>query len=134
MHCTCICKMFKKNRFHFFPDNYVMVIFCLTIVWLLSIHFNRYAIHGFKYAQHFLSLPSIYRPSFISIPFLLNKIWARQATTMKTWLWGDNFVNIQGRSMVLVHCPSSHYHLSLNQVSVQSLMDFQRYGWDRHPL
>jgi len=41
--------MFKKNRFHFFADNYVMVIFCLTTVWLLSIHFNRYTIHGFKY-------------------------------------------------------------------------------------
>ena len=27
------------------------------------------------------------------------------------WLWGVNFVNIQGRSMVLVHCPSSYCHL-----------------------
>jgi len=29
--------------------------------------------------------------------------------------------NIQGRVMVLVHCPSSHCHLSINQVSFQSL-------------
>ena len=32
------------------------------------------------------------------------------------WLQGDNYVNIQGRIMVLVHCPSSHCHLSINQV------------------
>jgi len=29
---------------------------------------------------------------------------------MKT---GDNYVNIQGRIMVIVHCPSSHCHLSI---------------------
>jgi len=39
-----------------------------------------------------------------------------------TKLWGDNSVNIQGRIMVLVHYPSSHYHLSINQVSFQSLL------------
>jgi len=44
---------------------------------------------------------TIYKPNFVSIPFLLNTIWAGQATTMKTW--GDNSVNIQGRSMVIVH-------------------------------
>ena len=37
-------------------------------------------------------------------------------------LSGDNYVNIQGRIMVLVHCPSSHCHLSINQVSFQSLL------------
>ena len=52
---------------------------------------------------HFLPLPSIYKPSFILIPFLLNKIWAGQETTMKTWLWGDNSVNIHDRIMILVH-------------------------------
>ena len=41
------------------------------------------------------------------------------------WLWGDNTVNIQGRIMVLVHCPSSHWHLSIKQVSFQSLKYFQ---------
>ena len=35
----------------------------------------------------------------------------------KNWLWGDNSINIQGRIMVLEHCPSSHCHLSINQVS-----------------
>jgi len=35
----------------------------------------------------------------------------------KKWLWEDNYVNIQGRIMVLVHGTSSHRHLSINQVS-----------------
>ena len=72
-------------------------------------------------ARHFLSLPSIYIPSFISIPFLLNKIWAGQASTMKTWLCGDNSVNVQGSIMVLVHCISSYSNLSINQFPFQSL-------------
>mgnify|MGYP007133519434 CR=1 FL=1 len=37
------------------------------------------------------------------------------------WLMGDNLINIQGRIMVLVHWPSPHCHLSINQVSFQSL-------------
>jgi len=44
------------------------------------------------------------------------------------------YVNIHGRIMVLVHCASSHCHLSMNQVSIQSLMYFPRYGPDTHPL
>ena len=39
----------------------------------------------------------------------------------KKWLWGDNSVNIQGRIMVLVHCPSSHFNLPINRVSFQSI-------------
>jgi len=34
----------------------------------------------------------------------------------------DNSVNIQGSIMVLEFCPSSHCHLSINQVSFQSLV------------
>jgi len=34
-------------------------------------------------ALPFPSLPSIYKPSFISIPFVLFKIWHGQATLMK---------------------------------------------------
>ena len=68
-----------------------------------------------KRLLHFLSLPTIFKTNFISIPFLLNKIWTRQATTMKTWLRGYNSVNIQGRIMVLVHWLSSHSYLSTNQ-------------------
>jgi len=33
----------------------------------------------------------------------------------KKWLMGDNSVNILDRIMVLVHCPSSVCHLSINQ-------------------
>ena len=33
------------------------------------------------------------------------------------WLWGDNSINIQGRIMVLVHCPFPYCHLSINQFS-----------------
>jgi len=50
------------------------------------------------------------------------------------WLWRDNYVNIQGRSMVLVHYPSPDYNLSINQVSFQVLLYFSRYGPDTHPL
>jgi len=61
---------------------------------------------------------SLYVPSFISIPSVLLKIWPGQASIMKNkWLRGDNSVKIQSRIMVLVHCPSSHCHLSINQVS-----------------
>ena len=98
---------------------------------------NMYQYTGQDYgscALHFLSLPYIYKPCFTSIPFLLNKIWAGQATTMKTWLWGNNSVNIQERIIVLVHCPFSHCHISINQVSFQYLLYFPRYGPDRHPL
>jgi len=56
-------------------------------------------VHGTS--SHF-HLYTLYTPSFISIPFLLYKIWAGQATIMKTWLRGNNSVNIQGRIMVLV--------------------------------
>ena len=45
----------------------------------------------------------------------------------KKWLWGDNSVNIQ------VHCPFHHCYLSINQVSFQSLLYFQRYGPDKVP-
>ena len=63
---------------------------------------------------HFHSLPSIYKPSFISIPFVLSMIWPGHTSFMtKTRLRGDNSINIQGRIMVLGFCPSSHCHLSI---------------------
>ena len=68
-------------------------------------------------------------PCLISIPFVLSKIWPRHTSIMKKkWLWGDNTVNIQGMIMVIVHGPSSHWILSINQVSFQSLVYFPRYG------
>ena len=42
-----------------------------------------------------------------------------------TQLRGDNSVNIQVMSMVLVYYTSSHCHQSINQVSFQSLCTFQ---------
>jgi len=73
-------------------------------------------------ALPFPSLLSICKPSFIKIPRVLSKIWPGQASIMKNkWLRGDNTVNIQGRIMVIMHCPSSHCHPSINQVSFQSL-------------
>jgi len=33
---------------------------------------------------------------------------ARTGNHYENWLRGDNTINIQGRSMVLVHCPSPH--------------------------
>jgi len=47
------------------------------------------------------------------------------------WLRGENYVHKQGMIMVLVHCPFSDCHLSINQVEFQSLMYFPRYGQDR---
>ena len=43
-------------------------------------------------------------------------------------------MNIQGRIMVLVYCPSPDRHLSINQVPFQSLLCFPRYCPDTHPL
>ena len=86
-------------------------------------------------ARHFLSLPSIYKPSFISIPFVLSKICPRQPSIMpNTMLRGDNSINIQARIMVLGFCPASHCHIFINQVSFQSLLYFSRYGQDRQHL
>jgi len=62
----------------------------------------------------------MYVPSLISIPRVFSKIWPEQATIMKKWLWGDNSINIQVRSMVLVHCTSTHCHLFISQVLFQS--------------
>jgi len=45
----------------------------------------------------------------------------------KNWLWGDNYENIQGRIVVLVHCSSPECHLSINQVPFQSLLYLARY-------
>jgi len=75
-------------------------------------------------------------PSLISIPFVLSKIWPRQESIMKInkWLRGDNYVNIQGRSMVIVYCPSPDCHLSIKQAPFQSILCFPRYGPDTHPL
>jgi len=49
-------------------------------------------------------------------------------------LWENNSVNILGRIMVLAHGPTSYCNLSINQVPLQSLLYFQRYGPDRNPL
>ena len=45
-----------------------------------------------------------------------------------TKLRGNNSVNIQGRIMVLVHCPSTHCHLSINHVSFRAFQDMARTG------
>ena len=66
--------------------------------------------------------------------------WLSQNNTIikihyeKKWLRGCNSVNKQGRIMLCVPCPSAHCHLSINQVSFQSLLYFPRYGLDRHQL
>jgi len=80
----------------------------------------------------------MYVPSLILISFVLSKIWPGKASIIEKeivkWLWGDNSINIQGRIMAIVHCPSFHCHLSLNQVSSQSLLYFQRHGRDKQLL
>jgi len=61
-----------------------------------------------------MTLPSIYKFHFN--PFCTFQDMARTGNTYEKWLRGDYTVNIQSRSMVLVHCPSIHCHLSINQV------------------
>ena len=51
---------------------------------------------------------------------------------MEEWLRGDNLIHIQGNIIVLVHFTSSH--LSINQVSFQSMLYFPRYDPDMHPV
>jgi len=44
------------------------------------------------------------------------------------WLWGDNSANIQEWIIVLVYCPFPHCYLSINQLSLKSLLYFPLYG------
>jgi len=52
----------------------------------------------------------------------------------KKWLRGDNTVNIQGRSIVLVHSTSSHCHLSINQVSFLYLLARTGIHYDKYKV
>jgi len=50
----------------------------------------------------------------------------------KKWLWGDNYVNIQCMIMVLVHCPSSYCHPSINQVLFKANSSFKAICWTKY--
>ena len=70
-----VCTKFNLNPFCTFQD-----------VARTSKHYKTKWLRGdnsVSSAVHFLGLPSIYKPSFISIPFVLSKIWAGQASIMK---------------------------------------------------
>ena len=73
----------------------------------------------------------MYLPRLISIPFVLSQIWPEQASIMKKNGYGEITLSIY--KIVLVHCPFLHCYLSINQVSFQSLLYFQRYGPDKVP-
>jgi len=63
----------------------------------------------------------MYLPSLISVPFVRSIILPGQVNSIeKKWLRGDNSVNIQDMSMLLLHWTSCLCHLSINQVSFQS--------------
>ena len=79
--------------------------------------------------MYFLLLTSMYVPSLILIPLVLSKIWPGQASIME-----NGYGEITQYIYILVHCTSSYCHLSINQVSFQSLLYFPRYGPDRHQL
>ena len=72
---------------------------------------------------HFLSLTSMYVPNLIMIPFVGSKIWPGQATITKTIFRRDNSI-YTGKDDGFVHCPSSHCHVSINQISFPSPMYF----------
>ena len=44
---------------------------------------------------------------------------------MKTWLWGDNSISIQGRIIVLAYSLPSHSYLTLNQVHFNPFCTFK---------
>ena len=50
------------------------------------------------------------------------------------WKMGDNWIHIHGMIIAIVFRPSSHCHLSINQVSFQSMLYFPKYGPDRQHL
>jgi len=58
---------------------------------------------------------------------------ARRGNHYKKLLRGDNSINIKGRIMVIVHCPSPYCHLSINQVSFKSQQWFLSYLPDKIP-
>ena len=60
--------------------------------------------------------PSIYKQSFISIPFVPFPDISGTCNTYEKWLRVDNTVNIQGTIMVLVHSTSPHCHICIYQV------------------
>jgi len=68
-------------------DNSINIQGMITSSWVLPFH----------------CLPSIYKPSYMLIHFVLSKIRPGQASSMKM---GDNSIYIQGRIMVLALCPS----------------------------
>jgi len=57
-------------------------------------------------------------------PFFSFQDMTRTGIQYEKLLREDNSLNIQGRIIVLVHGTSSHLHLSMNQVSFQSLLYF----------
>ena len=72
---------------------------------------------------------SINLSCFMSIPFVLAKIWPGHISIMtNTILRGDNWINILGMIIVPRFYPTSHCHLSISQVLFQSLLYFPRYG------
>ena len=127
-----------------YVPNLISIPFVLSKIWPIQESIMKKWLRGNNYVNilgmimvhvHFLSLTSFYKPNFISIWFVLSKIRLGQASIMtNTKLRGDNSINIQNRIMVLGNCPSSYYHLSINQVSSKSLLYFSRYRPDRQQL
>ena len=62
-----------------------------------------------------------------SLLYYLRNVSDRHPLWKTKWLRGDNSVNIQGRIMVLVHCPSSHCHLSINHFWFKCQQSFESY-------
>ena len=53
-------------------------------------------------------------------PFCTFQDMAQTGNHYEKCLRRNNSINIQGRIMVLLHCPSPHCHLSINQMSFKS--------------
>ena len=98
------------------------------VLYLYLLYFPRYCQD--KHHWH-LSIDQV----SLKTLFVLFKIWPVQASVINNkWLRGDNSIHIQGKYMVLVHCPSSDCHLYIYQVSFKFLLNFPRYGPDKQPL
>ena len=66
----------------------------------------------------------MYVKSLIPIPLYFPRYGPGQVSIMKNGYGEITLVNIQDRIIVLVHCPFPYCYLSINQVSLQSLLYF----------
>ena len=127
-----VCTKFNFNPFGTFQDTaWISNHYGKKRLWMGD---NSVIYREGLCTMHFLSLPSIYQHSFQSLLYFSRYGPDRNPLWKKKWLRGDNTVNIQGMIVVLVHCPSPHWHLytkfHLNANSSFKVISQKRYWTD----